>query len=92
MHHSVAGLVHHHNLGLVAVAALVCVIAAFTVFTILDHAHLAQRRRVGWVVLAGLVSATGTWATHFIAMLAFDPGIPVYYDPALTLSSALAVT
>ena len=90
MHHTAAGLVHHHNLSLVVVAALVCVIAAFTVFTILDHAHMAQRRRVGWVVLAGLVSATGTWATHFIAMLAYDPGIPVYYDPALTLSSALA--
>ena len=43
----------------------------------------------GWLVLAGLISAIGTWATHFIAMLAFDSGMPIYYDPALTLASAL---
>lgn len=90
MHHTVAGLVHHHNLGLVAVGALVCVLAAFTVFTILEHARVGQRWRVGWLLLAGLISATGTWATHFIAMLAYEPGIPAYYDPALTLASALA--
>ncbi|MDP9423361.1 MAG: EAL domain-containing protein [Pseudomonadota bacterium] len=90
MHHIVDGLIVHHNLWLVAVGALVCVLAAFTLFTILDHAHMAKRRRVGWLVLAALISATGTWATHFIAMLAYNPGIPVYYDPALTLASAFA--
>jgi len=32
------------------------------------------------------------WSMHFIAMLSFDPGAPVAYDPGLTLASlALAV-
>lgn len=64
-------------------------LAAFTVFTNLDHARGTHRRMGGWLVLAGLISAIGTWATHFIAMLAFDSGMPIYHDPALTLASAL---
>jgi diguanylate cyclase (GGDEF)-like protein len=37
----------------------------------------------------------GIWATHFIAMLAYDPGVGTGYDAALTASSllvAMAVT
>jgi len=45
--------------------------------------------RVRWAVGAGLVYGSGVWATHFIAMLAFDPGLPVFYEPVLTTLSAL---
>ncbi len=31
----------------------------------------------------------GVWSMHFIAMLGFDPGAPVSYDPGLTLLSFL---
>lgn len=89
MHALIDCLVHQHDPGLVAVAALVCVLAAFTVFTILEHARDAQRRAGAWLVLAGLISAIGTWATHFIAMLAYTSAIPVYYDPATTVASML---
>ena len=30
---------------------------------------------------------TATWATHFLAMLAFAPGLPTGYDPVLTTCS-----
>ncbi len=48
MHHSLGGLAHHHNLGLVAVAAVVCVLASFTVFTTLNHARASHSRRLAW--------------------------------------------
>ena len=72
------------------VAALVCALAAFTVFTILERARQGLRPSIGWVALAGLVCGIGTWATHFIAMLSYDPGVQVRYDLSLTLLSVLA--
>ena len=89
MHHSSQWLVHAHDMRLVLVAALVCAFSAFTVFTILEHARHALGR-VGWIALAGLISGVGTWATHFIAMLSYDPGVPARYELSLTLLSVLA--
>ena len=89
MHHSSHWLVHAHDIRLVIVAAFVCSFAAFTVFTILERARQASNR-IGWIVMAGLVCGVGTWATHFIAMLSYDPGVPARYDLNLTLLSVLA--
>jgi diguanylate cyclase (GGDEF)-like protein len=90
MHHSSHWFVHAHDVRLVVVAALVCSLAAFTVFTILERARHAFRSSAGWIALAGLVCGVGTWATHFIAMLSYDPGVPAQYDLSLTLLSVLA--
>jgi diguanylate cyclase (GGDEF)-like protein len=90
MHHGSTWLAHSHDVRLVLVAAFVCSLAALTVFTILERARGAARRPLGWVALAGLVCGVGTWATHFIAMLSYDAGVPVQYDLALTLLSVLA--
>ena len=92
MHMVHAGMAYAHDLRLVAVGALVCVLAAFTVFTIIDHVRLSPARSRTWVILAGLVSGIGIWATHFIAMLAYQSPVPVAYDPLLTLASAAAGT
>jgi diguanylate cyclase (GGDEF)-like protein len=75
---------------MVVVAAFICSLAAFTVFTILEHARHEFRSSIGWIAMAGLVCGVGTWATHFIAMLAYDAGVPVRYDLSLTLLSVLA--
>jgi diguanylate cyclase (GGDEF)-like protein len=90
MHHGSTWLAHSHDIRLVLVAAFVCSLAALTVFTILERTRGATRRPLGWVGLAGLVCGVGTWATHFIAMLSYDAGIPVEYDLALTLLSVFA--
>src|SRR5207237_775052 len=71
MHHSSHWFVHAHDLRLVVVAAFVCSLAAFTVFTILERARHAFRPSIGWIAMAGLVCGVGTWATHFIAMLSY---------------------
>jgi diguanylate cyclase (GGDEF)-like protein len=90
MHHGSTWLAHSHDIRLVVVAAFVCSLAALTVFTILERARGTARRPFAWVALAGLVCGVGTWATHFIAMLSYDAGVPVGYDLALTLLSVLA--
>jgi PAS domain S-box-containing protein len=47
------------------------------------------RAQLAWRLLAGFVFGGGVWATHFVAMLAFDPGVPLHFDLMLTLASAL---
>ncbi len=85
-------LVHEHDVRLVAVAAGVCTIVALTVFTIMAHARASRERSWAWLMLAGIVSGVGVWTTHFIAMLAYDPGIPMRFDVATTaLSVVIAV-
>jgi NO-binding membrane sensor protein with MHYT domain len=79
-------IVEQHDLILVGLAALVCATGAIVTFVLagLARADGGGRR---WLAAAGLVSGTSVWATHFVAMLAFDPGVPTGYDPALTLIS-----
>lgn len=83
-------LFEHHDLRLVALAALVCALSAFAGITLLNHA----RRTVGpmqkaWLAVAAVSVGFGVWATHFVAMLSFSAGMPVGYDLPLTLVSLL---
>jgi len=41
------------------------------------------------VIAAAVVTGCGAWATHSIALLAFQPGVPVAYDVGLTVISGL---
>jgi diguanylate cyclase (GGDEF)-like protein len=83
-------LTSEHDLRLVALAAAMCVMSAFTAFSIYSQAvDNGGLKRLGWLFLTGVVSACGIWATHFIAMLAYDPGLPLGYDPVLTIASLL---
>jgi diguanylate cyclase (GGDEF)-like protein len=79
-------IVEQHDLILVGLAALVCATGAFVTFVLAGLARADGRGR-RWLAAAGLVSGTSVWATHFVAMLAFEPGVPTGYDPALTLVS-----
>jgi NO-binding membrane sensor protein with MHYT domain/methyl-accepting chemotaxis protein len=85
-----------HDWRLVVVAGLVCIVASICVVSLFQRAHAAQgRARAAWVAVAGISAGSGIWATHFIAMLAYDPGIGVAYDiglTALSLVAAAAVT
>jgi methyl-accepting chemotaxis protein len=77
-----------HDLRLVALAALVCLLATFTGLTLYRRA-LARSGSAGlpWSITAGFATGAGVWATHFIAMLAYQPAVPVSYDIVLTLTS-----
>jgi diguanylate cyclase (GGDEF)-like protein len=79
-----------HDFRLVLVAGTICLLAAFTAFSIFEQARRAERRPWAWTALAGFVAGTGIWATHFIAMLAYRPNLPIGYDLPLTLLSIAA--
>ena len=85
-----------HDLWLVALAAAICALAAVTAVELLRHAREAtQQLRSVWLGVAAIAGGSGIWATHFVAMLAFDPSLPSGYDiglTALSLVYAIALT
>src|SRR6202011_2982864 len=72
-------------------AAFVCVLASFTAVNLLRYARKSAGRMRGvWLAVSAISTGFGIWATHFIAMLAFAPGIPSGYNIALTILSLVA--
>jgi len=57
----------------------------------LQARHASGRSRLGWLALAAVsIGGVGIWLMHFIAMLGFaTPGMPVRYDIARTVLSAV---
>src|ERR1044071_1198194 len=82
-----------HDLRLVVLAGCVCFLASVVAINLFRRASAANgRARFAWLVLAGAATGCGIWATHFIAMLAYGPGVDVAYDVVLTgLSLGLAM-
>ncbi|HXC54292.1 MAG TPA: ATP-binding protein [Rhizomicrobium sp.] len=79
-----------HDLGLVAVAGLLCLFACAAAMSMLRRARAAETKaRRAWIASAGVVAGCGIWGTHFVAMLAYQAGFPVAYDLGLTLLSAV---
>lgn len=57
----------------------------------LQARHATGRARITWLALAAVsIGGVGIWLMHFIAMLGFaTPGMPVRYDIARTVLSAI---
>jgi signal transduction histidine kinase len=90
----VAGcIVDGHDLWLVAVAGLICLLASHTAFSLLHRArHTLSGQRPFWLAAAAVAMGSGVWATHFIAMLAYRAPLEVGYNLPLTaLSAAIAI-
>jgi signal transduction histidine kinase len=85
---------NQHDLPLVAAALILCFLTGGTGWVIMTRARAAtsaQSRRF-WALTAGTVTGAGAWATHFVAMLAYSPILPLAFDPTLTfLSAAIAL-
>src|SRR6266852_5527663 len=83
-----------HDLRLVVLAGAICFLASVTGINLFRRAQATGGRTRGtWLGLAGAATGCGIWATHFIAMLAYDPGVAIAYDVGLTsLSLVAAVT
>ncbi len=79
------------SLMLLALALALSLVGSYAVMILLRRASvLSGARRLSWFLALCLCFGADVWATHFIAMLAFDPGIPVYYDDLRTALSILA--
>jgi len=84
-------IAYAHDLRLVGLAALVCVLASFAAINLLRHARKSHGDMRGlWLAVSAISTGFGIWATHFIAMLAFTPGIPSGYNIVLTVLSLVA--
>jgi signal transduction histidine kinase len=85
-------LAQEHDPRLVVLAGLVCLFACYTAFNLLSRSRGADSRGDQWLWLTGaaVVAGCGVWATHFIAMLAYRPGLPLGYDLGLTMLSVAA--
>jgi diguanylate cyclase (GGDEF)-like protein/PAS domain S-box-containing protein len=72
-------------------AAVICLLASFTAVNLLHHVRGSDGyMRTVWLCVSATSTGFGIWATHFIAMLAFSPGIPNAYNITLTFLSLIA--
>jgi NO-binding membrane sensor protein with MHYT domain len=78
-----------HEPALVALSVLIAIVASYTALDLAGRIRVAVGvARYAWLGTAALAMGGGIWSMHFIAMLAFSlPGVPVGYDPALSLLS-----
>jgi hypothetical protein len=84
-------LTGEHDLRLVLLAGMVCLVASIVAINIFHRAIASQTgMRFVWIAIAGAAIGYGIWATHFIAMLAYEPGISTGYGIVLTASSLAA--
>lgn len=79
-----------HDLRLVVLAALLCMLASATAMSMLSRARATTGQAAKqWLATGGAVAGGGIWGLHFVAMLAYGAGLPVAFDPFLTALSAL---
>ena len=84
-------LVTEHDLRLLLLAGAICFLASLVAISLFHRAAAtAGRARGCWIAMAGAATGCGIWATHFVAMLAYEPGVAVGYDIGLTALSLLA--
>ncbi len=81
-----------HDPWLVVLAAAVCIFSAMTAVLMIRQ----SRRSFGWAawrwaIMGGFATGFGIWATHFIAMLGYDPGVIAGYKVGLTVGSLAIV-
>ncbi len=83
-------LTTQHDPWLVLIAVLLCLGGVHTAFNLYSRACVGRlQQKLSWLFLTGVVTGCAIWATHFVAMLAYDPVLPVGYNPGLTILSLL---
>ena len=83
-------ITQQHDLRLVALAGVLCFFACVTAISMIERARASLGKiQLIWLAAAGVVAGSGIWATHFIAMLAYQTSLPVEYDAGITALSAL---
>jgi signal transduction histidine kinase/CheY-like chemotaxis protein len=84
---------HQHNPWLLGLAALVCLVATSTALSLIMFGMQAKGgARSVLLLVAGACGGGGVWATHFIGLLAYDPGVRPGYDLKETAASLLVIT
>lgn len=85
-----ACLVLEHDSTMVLLAAAICLVSCVTAFHLASQVDtMGPRRGRAWLLVLAFVTGTGIWATHFVAMLAYRPGLPTVFLAAPTIGSIL---
>jgi methyl-accepting chemotaxis protein len=83
-------LAAEHDWRIVAMGVLVCLSAGLMAVHLLRRAQvLSGSARAISIAASGAAASFSIWATHFIAMLAYQPGVPVAYTLGFTLLALL---
>lgn len=83
-----ACIAQHHDIRFVALATAICLLSSLTAVALAKHVRkLGLAGRFRWIFLTGYVSGVGIYATHFVAMLAYQPNLPTAYLPVGTALS-----
>ncbi|MBN9480254.1 MAG: EAL domain-containing protein [Bordetella sp.] len=78
-------LTDEHHLGLVALAALICLLGSFITTGLLRRVtENGGLSRLSWLFLGAVAGGATVWCTHFVAMIAYRPGVETAYEPLLT--------
>jgi diguanylate cyclase (GGDEF)-like protein len=90
----VTSLTAEHDWRLVVLAGAICFLTSVVTIGLFHRAKVSTgAERLGWLGLDAAAAGYGIWATHFIAILAYDHTIGAGYDLTLTiLSLVFAVT
>ena len=82
-----------HDRLTVVMAALIWGVGSLAFFLALARAgECSSGRRAGWLAVGGISGGLGVWATHFVAMLAYNGSVAIGYDFIITaLSAAIAI-
>ena len=81
-----------HDRLVVGLAALIWLLGSLALFLVLNRAReCSEKRRASWTAIGAVVGGLGVWATHFVAMLAYDGGMPIAFAPLPTILSAWVV-
>lgn len=75
---------------LVGVAAIIClavsIACSFMLSRMLNVTGVVKKI---WLFSIALIVSAGIWSTHFVAMLAYEPGVGFTFDPIWTAASLL---
>ncbi|MDP3736920.1 MAG: MHYT domain-containing protein [Hyphomonadaceae bacterium] len=88
---------HHHSMthdgSLVFLSFMVALFASYTALDMGTRLRRAAgKARLFWLGGSAVVLGGGIWSMHFVAMLAFDGGVPIGYNFGLTaLSLVIAI-
>ncbi len=83
-------LVQEHDFKLVLLAMVVCLAASLTAFRLYSRMTGARGLvRASWLLLTALVAGSGVWATHFLGVLAYQPGLPTGFSSTGTIASLM---
>jgi diguanylate cyclase (GGDEF)-like protein len=83
-------LTTEHDLRLVVLAGTICLLAGAVAVSLFHRGRASHgRTRATWIALNAAVGGCGVWATHFVAMLAYDPGASGGYSIPITLLSLI---